>query len=168
FGESSASAGADLGRTRARHVKRAASVEESRRSRLPTSSRGCVAALPLTSAGVLFRAAYSDFQPQLVTSRMEVCFARCRLGWVERVKVKCSEVTRGADAARPFALLLCRDRAAHGVGEPRAELCFNPGALGAQTICPKFGNRVADSADQFVDCSVFEEAKTCCGHLGSS
>jgi hypothetical protein len=63
---------------------------------------------------------------------MEVCVAGCVLGWVERMKVKCSKATRDADATRPFALLLYRNRAAHGVGEPRAELCSNPSALGAE------------------------------------
>jgi hypothetical protein len=97
-----------------------------------------------------------------------VRFARRKLGWIERVKVECSEVTRGADAARPFALLLCCNRPAHGVGEPRAELRFDPGALSAEAICPKFGNHVADAADLFVDRSPIEEAQTCCGHRGPS
>src|SRR5262245_3704835 len=97
---------------------------------------------------------------------MEVHFALRRLGRIERVKVKRSEVTRGADAARPFALLLCCRRAAHGVGESRAELSFDAGAVGAEAICPKLGNRVADSADLFIDRSPIEEAQTCCGHRG--
>src|SRR5215813_4397166 len=95
---------------------------------------------------------------------MEVCFARCSLGWIERVMVKCSEVTRGAYASRPFALLLCCHRAAHGVGEPRAELCFDLRAFGAEAVPLQLGNRVADSADQFVHRFPTEEAQTSCWH----
>src|SRR5215831_11606258 len=95
---------------------------------------------------------------------MEVCFARCRLGWVERVMVKCSQVTRGAYASRPFTLLLCCHRAAYSVGEPRAELCFDSRAFGAEAIRLQLGHRMADSADLFVDRSPIEEAQTCRGH----
>src|SRR5215510_16594818 len=95
---------------------------------------------------------------------MEVCFARCSRGGIERVMVKCSEVTRGAYASRPFALLLGCHRAAHGVGEPRAELCFDSRAFGAEAIRLQLGNRMADSADLLVDRSSIEEAQTCRGH----
>src|SRR5262249_46239501 len=125
--------------------------------------------LPRSAAGsdevVLPAGAQSNLQPQLVTPRMEVCFAAASFGRVGRMKVESSQITRGAHATRALALLLWCCRVANGAGEARAEPRLDERALRAEAICLQLGNRAADSADLFVGRPV-EEAQTHCRHCG--
>src|SRR5262245_38140181 len=135
---------------------RASGTSQRRRPPIPRSAAG--------SDQIFFLAgSQSSLQPQLVTPRMEVCFASVGFGRVERVKIEGSQLTRCTHATGPFALVLRRRRVADGIGEARAEPFLDERAFGAQPIGFQLGNRAADSADLFVDRPA-EEAQTHCRH----
>src|SRR5215831_20582324 len=108
---------------------------------------------------------------------MEVDLASFGLGeieYVERVRGERSRVTGGTRTAVLLTLLLRwnRDGAADCFAEARADLRFDPNAMGAQAFCLHLGELVADSADFFdlssVEEALVEEAQVDRGHGGPS
>src|SRR5262245_52896397 len=104
---------------------------------------------------------------------MEVNFSAvrsCRGCWLERVRIKNSPATRGAEAAKTGTPL----RLSPGItvsrllGDMHVDSCFDLSAVGAESCRLYLGHLVADPADLLRRrCSV-EETQPCTEHHGPS
>jgi hypothetical protein len=95
----------------------------------------------------------------------------CRIGWLERVRIKNSPAARRASATRPHTLLGWFAGIAVGrlLSDPQVDPRFDVSAIGAQSFRPYLGEVAANPADllRLLRASV-EETQSCVEHQGPS
>jgi len=104
---------------------------------------------------------------------MEVNFSAvrsCSICWLERVSIKNSPATRGAEAARTVTPLRLSAGITVGrlLGDVHVDSGFDLRAIGAESCRLELGHLVADPTDLLRRRCFVEETQPCTEHHGSS